>query len=342
MPSPTLIDVARRANISKSTVSLVINGSDRVHPDTAERVRAAIAELNYVPSRAARALQSGRSHLIGVIVSDITNPYFAELVRATTVAARNMAGQVYDIFVFDTDYDPGKLIQHLDHLREYRPDGLILLTTERSTEAVAWLETLNLPAVLLNWAMTGKRVTEVAVDYEPGLALLVDHLIGLGHERLAFVKGPPQFYSATARERAFRTVVQARRDALAETLYLAGEFRLSAETGARVAATLADLPPQERPTAIVASSDLMAMSVLRALQAGGVRVPDEVSVAGIDDITLAEYTTPALTTLRLPRRAMAQAAVESLQQMIEDRDRTAPPQTVTPRLILRESVARVV
>jgi len=338
MTGPTLFDVAQRANISKSTVSLVINGSTRVHPATAERVRAAIAELNYVPSRAARSLQSGRSHLIGVIVSDITNPYFAELVRSTTIAARSIEGQNYDVFVFDTDYDAGKLIQHLDHVREYRPDGLILLTTERSKEAVEYLEAQNLPAVLLNWAMQGKRVTEVSVDYAPGLALLVDHLIGLGHTRLVFVKGPPQFYSATARERAFRSVVSARSRLLQETLYLTGEFRLSPETGAQVVAALEALPVAERPTAIVASSDLMALSILRELQSRGWRVPEEISVAGIDDITLAEYTTPALTTLRLPRRAIAQKAVESLQQMIDDREHTPSVQVVTPRLILRESV----
>lgn len=334
MAGPTLLDVAKRARVSKSTVSLVINRSDRVHPDTATRVWQAIAELHYVPNRAARALQSGRSELIGIIVSDITNPYFAELVRSIITAAK--AGH-YDVFAFDTDYDPDQLLLHLDHLREYRPDGVILLTTERSQAAVERLEALNLPAVLLNWGMTGRRVGEVAVDYEPGMELLITHLADLGHRRLAFVTGPREFYSAQARERAFQRVLAAHGKRFAPPLLLAGDFRLLAGTGSQVVESLQRLAPAERPSAIIASSDLMAISILRALQTIGYRAPDQISVAGIDDIALAAYVMPSLTTLRLPRQRMGQLAFELLSQMIEDPNAAAVTEVVTPKLILRES-----
>jgi LacI family transcriptional regulator len=334
MAGPTLFDVAKRAQVSKSTVSLVINSDERVHPDTARRVWQAIGELQYVPNRAARALQSGRSYLIGIIVSDITNPYFAELVRSIITAAKE---EQYDAFAFDTDYDPDQLLLHLDHLREHRPDGLVVLTTERSHAVVERLERLGLPAVLLNWGLAGKRVAEVAVDYEPGMAQFVDHLAHLGHRRLAFVSGPIEFYSAKAREQAFRNVLAAQDGHFAQPHFFAGDFRLLAGTGAQVVEGLRQIAPGERPTAILASSDLMAISILRALQTAGWAVPREISVAGIDDIALSAYVTPALTTLRLPRQKMGRLAFDLLKQMIDDPATTATTQIVTPRLILRES-----
>lgn len=335
MADSTLFDVAKRANVSKSTVSLVINGSRRVHPQTAARVQQAIAELNYIPNRTARALQSGRTHLLGIIVSDITNPYFAELVRGVMTPARD---DRYDTFVFDTDYDPDLLLLHLDHLREYRPDGLLLFTTERSHSAVARLEELDLPAVLLNWDWTGRRISQVAVNYQPALFELVTHLRDLGHRRLAFVAGPQEYHSAGARQVAFRSAIAAHGEYFAPPAFWEGDFRLLPETGSHIEAELRRLPPDQRPTAIIASSDLIALSVLRALQAAGWTVPGDVSLAGIDDIALAALVTPSLTTLRLPRRAMGRWAFTLLKQMLDDPTLTAPAQVIEPRLVLRESL----
>lgn len=337
MAGATLIDVAKRAEVSKSTVSLVVNGSDLVHPATAERVWQAVAELNYVPNRSARVLQSGRSQLIGIIVSDITNPYFAELVRSVLAYAK---AEGFDGFVFDTDYDPTQLMQHIDHALQYRPDGLLLLTTERSEQAVARLEELRLPAVLLNWGVSRNRVAEVAVDYEAGMAQLVEHLIALGHRRLAFVGGPVEYHSAHAREEAFQRVVERSGEQVARPTYLRGEFRLLPETGSQIVEQIAALEERVRPTAIVASSDQIALSILRALLAAGWRVPEQISLAGIDDIAFAAYVTPALTTLRLPRRSMGKAAFDLLKQMIDDSEATPLPYTAQPRLILRESLGR--
>lgn len=334
MSGPTLLDVAARAQVSKSTVSLVINGSALVHPQTAARVWQAVSELNYVPNRTARALQSGRSHLIAVIVSDITNPYFAELARSIITAAKI---EQYDIFTFDTDYEPTQLQQHLEHLRGYRPDGLILSTTEHSQAALDRLEVLQLPAVLLNWGQSGRRISEIAVSYEPGIARLVDYLGSLGHRRLAFVSGPKTFYSAEAREHAFRTTVTGRGERFAAPVFWAGQFRLLPDTGTQIEQAFAGLAPEQRPTAIIASSDLMALSIVRAFQAAGWSIPKDVSVAGIDDIALAAYSTPSLTTLRLPRQAMGKLAFRLLKQMIDDPLLTASSQVVEPRLVIRES-----
>jgi len=332
----TLVEVARRAQVSKSTVSLVINGSSLVHPGTAARVMEAIAELNYVPNRSARVLQSGRSHLIGIIVSDITNPYFAELVRSVFTTAK---AEAYDGFVFDTDYDTERLLQHLDHLRPHRPDGILLLTTEQSETALARLEEIDLPAVVLNWGVTGRRVSEIAVDYALGMTQLIDHLGALGHRRLAFVGGLREYHSTYAREQAFQHVIAAQGARFEAPILWRGDFRPQIETGVRIVEQCKALPPAQRPTALVASSDLMALSILRALATAGVRVPADISVAGIDDIALASFVTPALTTLDLPRRMMGAWAFTLLKQMIDDPKLTPAAYVAEPRLIMRESVA---
>jgi DNA-binding LacI/PurR family transcriptional regulator len=335
MASPTLVDVAKRANVSKSTVSLVLNHNERIPPETAERVWQAARELNYVPSRAARSLQSGRSRMLGLIVSDITNPYFSELTRTVASAA---AASHYDLVTLDTDYDPNLLSVHLDHLRTHRIDGLFIFTTERDLQILPQLEQANLPAVLLNWGMTGKKVGEIAVQYRPGIAALLDHLIEFGHRRLAFVAGPALFFSATGRAEAFRLEVELRRRVLEEPLYLQSDFRLGEQVDTAIVNQILSMDQAQRPTVVVTSNDLMAISLLRAFYGRRVAVPDQVSVTGMDDIVFSNYTTPSLTTLRLPRRQMGLYAFDMLQRLMEGTSTDGPDRTtVSMRLIVRES-----
>jgi DNA-binding LacI/PurR family transcriptional regulator len=330
----TVVEVAERAGVSKSTVSLVLKNSQKVHPETAARVRQAILELNYVPNRSARALQSGCSRLLGVILSDITNPYFSELVRSiTTVAGQSN----YDVMIFDTDYSSSMVHLHLEHLRQYRCDGVFILTTERDSTVIDALNRAGLPAVLLNWGQTGKRVSDLTVDYQSGMDTLLDHLVGLGHRRLAFVSGPNQYHSAVAKVDAFRHACTALSGQVEEPYYLAGDVRLGRETGESVTTQLLSMDPAQRPTAVIASNDLMAISLLRALQMQGFRVPQDLSVASIDDIHIADYLTPPLTTLRQPRRQMAAIAFEMLQSLINSEQQVSRQHSVELRLIVRGS-----
>lgn len=338
MAGPTLFDVARRANVSKSTVSLVLNNSGRIPAPTAERVWAAARALNYVPSRAARALQSGRSRLLGLIVSDITNPYFSELTRTVSNAA---AIANYDLVTLDTNYDPTLLPVHLEHMRTHRVDGLFIFTTERDLDLLPKLKQAELPAVLLNWGTTEDRIGEIAVDYRSGMAALLDHLIGLGHRRLAFVAGPVAYFSASGRAQAFQAEVELRRSVFDEPLYLHSDFRLGEQLDTSIIDQILAMDVALQPTVLVASNDLMAISLLRACYSRGVAVPEQLSLTGMDDIIFSNYTTPSLTTLRLPRRQMALHAFEMMQRFIESE--TSPVNrkaTVNMRLIVRESTVQ--
>lgn len=335
MAGPTLLDVAKRANVSKSTVSLVLNNSGRIPPQTVERVWQAVRDLDYVPSRVARSLQSGRSRMLGLIVSDITNPYFSEMVRTVSTAAT--AAQ-YDLVALDTNYDPTLLSVHLDHLRTHHIDGLFIFTTERDLQILPQLEQARLPAVLLNWGVIGKNMREIGVQYHEGIAALLEHLIELGHRRLAFVAGPTTFFSATGRAEAFRHEVYLRRTVLEEPLYLQSDFRLGEQVDTAIVDQILSMDEAQRPTVVVASNDLMAISLLRAFYSRRVTVPDQISVTGMDDIVFSKYTTPSLTTLRLPRRQMSLQAFELLQQLIEEPATPGEDRImVNMRLIVRES-----
>lgn len=333
---PTIIDVAKHAGVSKSTVSLALNNSASVHPETSKKVWDSIRALNYVPSRAARALQSGRSNLIGLIVSDITNPYFSELVRSTTEAARQ---HDYDVVSFDTNFDTDSLKQCVERILEHRVDGVFLFTTERDHSIIDRLSKNRLPAVLLNWGITDRQISDLAVNYLPGMQTLVEYIISYGHKRLAFVAGSKDYYSAVARENAFCSAYQEVNSSLDDLTFVRCDFRLNDQTGINVVEHILSIDLEKRPTAIVASNDLMAISIMRAFQSQGIEIPEQISITGVDDINLSGYVTPALTTLRIPRREMGIIAFQKLQELIEQDFDGDFSLSVSMRLIERESVS---
>lgn len=334
MTRVTVIDVAKRAGVSKSTVSLVLNDSERVNPATADRVRAAMRDLNYVPSRAARMLQSGRSRQIGVIVSDITNPYFAELVRSVTNAA---ARHDLDVMTLDTNYDVTTLEQHIERLYQYRCDGIFVFTTEHSQGVLSRLERSAAPVVVLNWGVDGGTVNQITVDYRPGLDALIAHLADLGHRRLAFAAGPAALHTANLKKEAFFAACAHCAWPLEPPLLLESDARLNLEMGTQLVATILAMPAATRPTALVVNNDIMAISIMRALHLSGVGIPDRLSVAGIDDIDTAAYVTPSLTSLRQPRRRMGELALEILTERMSGQRATGVQERVPVRLIIRES-----
>lgn len=338
MRNPTIIDVAKKANVSKSTVSLVLNESDRVRPDTAQKVWEAVRQLNYVPNRAARALQSGRSNMIGMIVSDITNPYYSELVRSVSVVARK---QKYDVVSFDLNYDSSLMSANLERLKEYKPDGLLLFTHHNDQVILENLEQSRIPAVLLNWGTPSTHISKLAIDYRTGMLAIVEHLVELGHKRLAFIAGLEKYGDKSGKVDAFHYAIESFRPTLEEPVILESNLALNRNTATNVVDNLMTLDPQYRPTAIIAANDLMAISIMHALQESEIKVPEQISLVGIDDIDLASFIRPALTTLRQPREHMGRIAFEMLQQMLNNEIESGIVKSISLRLIRRASTGRV-
>lgn len=297
--------VAKRANVSTATVSRTINGSAQVSPRTAERVRKAINALNFYPNTNARALGSGRSNLFGLIISDITNPFFPELVKSfEDFAVAN--GQ--DVLIANTNYDPERMKLCVTRMLQRRVDGVAVITSEMDSRLVADLSRRHIPLVFLDSAKPGPGVSCVRIDYSSGIDAAVNHLITLGHKRIAFISGPMGLASARIRYKAFMESTV--RDHLDSNSDLIAEGNHQVDGGHEAMKRI--LSSSAKPTAVLASNDLTAIGAMGAITEAGLRVPDDISVVGYDDIQLSGFTMPPLSTVRLPRSEIARAAFDAL------------------------------
>jgi DNA-binding LacI/PurR family transcriptional regulator len=297
--------VAKRANVSTATVSRTMNGSAKVSPQTAERVRRAIEALNFYPNTIARALGSGRSSLYGLIISDITNPFFPELVKAFDDIAI-MHGQ--EVLIANTNYDPERMKICVTRMLQRKVDGVAIMTSEMDDRLVEVFSRRHIPLVFLDTCTPALGVSCVRIDYSAGIDAAVHHLIELGHERIAFISGPMRLASARMRYRAF--MESTTRDRLDANPNLIQEGNHRVDGGHDAMKRI--LNSSARPTAVMASNDLTAIGAMGAIAEAGLRVPQDISVVGYDDIQLSAFTMPPLTTVSLPRAEIANAAFRAL------------------------------
>lgn len=282
-----------------------MNGSTKVSPETAERVRRAIEELNFYPDTNARALGSGRSSLFGLIISDITNPFFPELVKSfEDLAVVN--GQ--EVLVANTNYDPERMKICVRRMLQRRVDGVAIMTSEMDDQLIEDFSRRHIPLVFLDTGVPSPGVSCVRIDYSRGIDMAVDHLIKLGHERIGFISGPMRLASARMRYKAF--MESAARDHLDANPKLIQEGNHRVDGGHEAMQRI--LASGARPTAVLASNDLTAIGAMGAITEAGLRVPEDISVVGYDDIQLSAFTMPPLTTVRLPRSEIASAAFHAL------------------------------
>jgi DNA-binding LacI/PurR family transcriptional regulator len=306
----TIKDVAERAGVGIATVSRTLHGSSQVSPETAARVLKVVEELGYRPNTTAQSLVSGRSHMLGLVVSDITNPFFPELVKGfEDVALQNG----YDVLVSSTNYEPARTALCVRRMIERKIDGVAIMTSEVDPSLTDTLARRKVPLVFLDVGTVGKGVSNVKVDYGEGIAQAVAHLSSLGHHRIAFISGPSLLASARERRDMFIARLQdpcsgPRREVLIEE----GNHRV--DGGLEAMQRLLERDP--RPTAVIASNDLTAIGAMRAIRQEGLRVPEDISVVGFDDIQMAEFTEPPLTTVRLLRTEVARLACDALLQSI--------------------------
>lgn len=332
----TIADVARRARVSTATVSRVLSGVGRARPETRDRVFRAARELDYRPSGIARSLKLRATRTLGLIVTDIENPFFPELVRGVEDAAR-AAG--YAVLLCNAADDPDREAAYLNLLVERRVDGVVIAASSLGSRHRDWLARPPLPVVLVNSVPPGVELPSIASDSRLGGRLAIEHLLGLGHRRIGHLMASERNSDAPDR-------LIGARDAIAAA-GLPGDSLVVAVADARVAggeqAMREVLRRAPEVTAAFAYNDLMAIGAMRAVRALGRRVPADVSVVGFDDIDLAAYVDPPLTTLSQATAEMGRWAFEQLARRLATADEpwTGSPVQLPVFLRVRESTGPV-
>jgi DNA-binding LacI/PurR family transcriptional regulator len=325
-------DVAQRAGVSIATVSRAVNHISTVNPELAQRVWKAIEEVGYLPNTQARALVSGRSRMLGLIVSEITNPFFPELVQEF----ENLAvAQGYEVLIGSTNYDPARTESLMRRLLQRNVDGVAVMTFGVEEELVKKLVEREFPLVFVDAAPDLPNIHILKVNYAEGIRQGVQHLAALGHRSVAFISGPLSQRSPKARRDAFiKSMAELGLKAPPEHLV---EGSHTMEGGITAMERLIALP--ELPTAVMCSNDMTAIGALHALYRTTHRVPEDISVIGFDDIHLTQFMLPPLTTVQMSCRDLAVAAVEGLRAGIEpDHPKHGNREWSIPtRLVVRQS-----
>jgi len=324
-----LEDVASKAKVSVSTVSRVVNGSAAVKSSTRKRVTAALEAMNYRPNLQARSLVAGRSNTFGIIVSNLENPFFVDIFHALEKKAR-AAG--YEVLVGNTGYDPAQLTACIDQFLGRRVVGLAIIVSENLSPAQKQLAQTDIPIAIFDAKLTGKRRSSVRFDYGKGMTQLVQHLHDLGHRRMAYIGYPLRLGPTDERQDAF---IAATKTLQIANRYLSVRHESDLVAGRDAAREL--LASGFDATAILCVNDLFAVGVLRELRNRGIPVPEQISVTGFDNIEAAEFSSPSLTTINIPRERIASVLFRSLALSGETSRDQVMQYMIDPELIVRES-----
>ena len=326
----TISDVAKKANVSRATVSHVINNTRYVAEETRQRVEETIEELGYRPNVLARSLRLGQTHTLGLILPDSSNTFFSEIGRGIEIAAFESG---YNVILCNSDEDPQKEKLYIDILTKKRVDGIILVSTCSHTDVLRSLEKLQTPIVLLDRDLTDLDLDTVLTDNKAGGLMATQHLISLGHQRIACIAGPSSTSPSAQRLIGYKQALSEAGIPFDESLVKSGDF--GALSGLTMGNELLSLP--EPPTAIFACNDTMAIGVLRAATEKGLHVPDDLAVIGFDDIELASYTNPPLTTIAQPKFEMGSKTAQFLIQRIKNPQDDRQYETLPVSLVVRTS-----
>jgi len=303
-------EIARRAKVSTATVSRTINRVSTVDPQLAKRVWKVVDELGYYPNTLARALVSGRSRIFGLVVSEITNPFFPEIVQAfEDIAVQHN----YEILLTSTVHNPKRMEIAVRRMIERRVDGVAILTFGMEDSLVEDLRFRKVPLVFVDVGPHVPGVSNIRINYQHGIRQAVQHLAALKHTRIAFVAGPSTLKSAMARKAAFEVAMHEMGLDVPPEMIVEGDHRM--EGGMRALVQLARLP--QRPTAILCSNDMTAVGVMREAYECGIVIPRDLSLVGFDDIRLSQFTTPPLTTVQMSQTLLAEYAFQALRRAVE-------------------------
>ena len=328
----TIRDVGRAARVSHQTVSRVINGETCIAPDTRAKVERAIAALGFRPSHIARSLVSRSTKTIGLVMGDVASPFFPDLVRG---AEDVLSEAGYCLILSNSSRDPRRELRNVRHLLERNTDGLILGAPQSAPDELRDLaERAAVPMVFLNRDVKGPHVASVWIDWRAATTAVVKYLTDLGHRRVGLVVPSREEIRFANREDWYRWAL-GRADLVPDPPLILHE-PITIEGGYRAGQRLLGQP--DRPTAAICHSDVMAIGLLQACHDLGVRVPGDLSVVGWDDVPYASLVTPALTTVRVPRYDLGQAAARRLLDLIAGRP-AADPHPLSLELVRRASCA---
>jgi LacI family transcriptional regulator len=324
-------DIAEQAGVSTATVSHVINNTRFVTEPTRQRVLKAIENCNYYPNAHARSLASGRSHTVGLLVSDISNPFFPELVQSIEVAASERG---YDIILASSNYDASRTSHYVRRMVGRRVAGVLLMTSEIDQALIDELIALEVPAVFYNLAPTLVPISNVIVDCEIGIDQALSHLVSLGHRRIAHLAGPHAARAGSQRLAAFMHRIAEYLPDWRPSIH-EGDFKV--EGGRRAASEM--LSGDTLPSAVIAANDMMALGLVKEFRSAGLSIPRDISIVGFDDIAFAALSDPPLTTISLPRMELGRRVIDALMMTIERPAESALEFHVSTHLLVRGSTA---
>ncbi len=324
-----LEDVARRARVSASTVSRVLNNTGRVKASTRARVLKLAEELHYQPDIHAQTLAGGRSRTLGLVVSNLQNPFFLDIFQVVEADARRFG---YEVVIANTDYHPKRLVSAVHWMLGHRIPGLALIVSEKEPALIEELTGLSSAVVFYDVGSPGPNITNVRTNYYRGMQRVVEYLHNLGHRRMAFVGHHAGLQPLHDRKRSFLKAV----NRFSGDLESATAVGADSPDGGRLAARHL-LESAFEPTAIICVNDFMALGVLRALRDQGLRVPDDVSVVGYDNIRLSEFASPPLTTVNVPRDEIAHTVCAALLPERGASTFVGRDVVIEPELIIRDS-----
>lgn len=328
-----ILEVAKRAGVSPATVSRVTNGKSTVDRKLAKRVWQAIEEVGYVPNPQARALVSGRSRVLGLLISEITNPFYPELIQSfEDIAFEND----FEVMVGSTTYNEKQTRIFIRRLVQRRVEGVAVMTFRTDSDYLDELIAHKIPVVTIDVGIKAARSLVLEVDYARGIDQAIQHLAVMGHRRIGFVGGPMPHVTNELRQEAFLQSVRKIGLPANDSPILPGDHTF--EGGTRAAHQLLAL--KDRPTAVFCSNDLMAIGVLHGLTERGIVVPGEMSVVGFDDIHLAEFANPPLSSVRMSREDLSRGAFKGLMAVREsEKEGPFAPIRIETNLVVRRSTA---
>lgn len=322
--------VAKLAGVSSATVSRVLNGSNLVTEETAQRIRKIIDDLNFVPNNSAIHLKNGKSHIYGMIIPDLTNPFFTETIK---IFEELLFQNEQELLVANTDFHSTRTQRSVRRMLLRRVDGVALLTSEIEAAPLESLVQNRIPVVTTDHYRTGPGMSDIVVDFAGGMAQVVRHLKELGHRKIGFIGGTEGLVTSRMRRESLMDAMVKQGMSSQEGWIVEGNYQI--DGGAAAMAKILSEP--EIPTAVVTANDLTAIGALRAAYERGVRVPQDISIVGCDDIAMSDIVFPPLTTLRISRQEYAELLFEALRNSAEDLGRAGKQYTLSTKLVVRQS-----